>query len=91
MRAQIALLELILQNAPVGFAFVDREFRFLRINDVLANSHCLPVAEHIGKTVQEVIPQIWPALEPLFRSALAGETVFNQDVSGVTNAGLPHH
>jgi len=91
VQAQLALLETLLQHAPVGFTFVDREFRYVRINDVLAAVHCLPAAEHLGKTVQEVIPHLWPVVEPLYHKALAGETVLNHDVSGLTNAGQARH
>ncbi len=89
--ARLALLETLLQNTPIGFAFVDHEFRFVEINDVLAISHGLSVAEHVGKTVAQVVPELWAALEPWYRRALAGETVLNQDFSGSAADGRLRH
>ena len=87
----LALLETLFQGAPVGFAFVDREFRYVRLNDLLAAGHGAPAAEQIGKTVQEVLPLLWPTLEPFYRRALAGETVVNHDVLGASITGAPSH
>jgi two-component system cell cycle sensor histidine kinase/response regulator CckA len=83
----LALMETLFQRAPVGFALVDRELRFVRINDVLAAGHGASAAEQIGKTVQEVIPDLWPSLEPLCRRALAGETIVNDDVTTLSSTG----
>ena len=47
----VALLETLLKSAPVGFAFVDRDFRFVRINDALAEMNGLPASEHLGRKV----------------------------------------
>jgi PAS domain S-box-containing protein len=82
-----ALLETWLQNAPVGFAFLDRHFRYVRLNDALAAAHTMPADDAVGKTVQEVVPYLWPLLEPFLRRALAGETLLDQDISVVTQAG----
>jgi PAS domain S-box-containing protein len=86
LEEQLALMETLFHNAPVGFAFVDREFRYLRINSALATMHSWPLGKQIGKTVQEVVPQLWPSLEPLYRRALAGETILNQNISGLISA-----
>jgi PAS domain S-box-containing protein len=83
----VALLNTLQDNAPVGFAFVDREFRFVRINEALAAINGKPAADHFGRTVQEIIPHLWPSLEPLYRRVLeGGEPVTNREVSGETAA-----
>ena len=51
-------LELIYRTAPVGLCLVDRELRFVRINEQLAAINGRPVQEHIGKTVRDIIPKI---------------------------------
>ena len=51
-----ALLDTILQTAPVGFAFHDNELRFLRINDALAEMNGVPVEEHIGRSPADILP-----------------------------------
>jgi two-component system cell cycle sensor histidine kinase/response regulator CckA len=83
----LALMDTLFQRAPIGFGLVDLAFRFVKINDVLAAGHGTPAAAQIGRTVQEVIPQLWPALEPLYRRALAGETVVNHEVNAASISG----
>jgi PAS domain S-box-containing protein len=84
------LLETFLQTASIGFAVLDDAFRFVQVNGAIATVHA-SVDAHIGKTVGEVVPQLWPALEPLCVRALAGETVTNHDVSGVDTQGRRRH
>jgi PAS domain S-box-containing protein len=83
----LALLDTLQQNAPLGFAFVDREFRYVRINEALAAMDGRPAAELVGRTVQESVPQLWPRLEPLYRGVLeSGQPVTNLEVTGETPA-----
>jgi PAS domain S-box-containing protein len=37
----------------------------------------------VGARVQDTVPDLWPAIEPLYRRALAGETVQDAELSGV--------
>ena len=77
-----ALLDTLFRNSPTGLAIVDCDFRFVRVNDSLANGNLMSVEEHIGRAVSDVIPTIWPGIEPLYQRALSGETIANQLVSG---------
>lgn len=52
----LALLDSMLRNAPIGFAFFDRELRYVRINQTLADTHAIPVAEHMGKRLRDLMP-----------------------------------
>jgi PAS domain S-box-containing protein len=83
----LALLDTLQQNAPVGFAFVDREFRYVRINEALAAIDGSVPEYHLGRTVQESVPKLWPRLEPLYRRVLeSGEPVTNREITGETPA-----
>jgi PAS domain S-box-containing protein len=63
-------------NAPVGFSFVDTRLRYLDINPALAAVNGVPVEAHLGRTVAEVLPDLWPALEPVYRAVIEeGRTV----------------
>jgi CheY-like chemotaxis protein len=75
----LALLDTLQRNAPIGIAFLDRNYRFLRVNDELAVINGLLAEAHLGRTVAETVPGLWPQLEPLSRGALAGETVLKFD------------
>ncbi len=77
----LSLLESIGAAAPVGFKLVDRDFRIVRINKRLAEVDGRTVSEQVGRTVAEVVPDLWPQLEDAYRRALAGEEVCNIVVS----------
>ncbi len=53
----LALLDSMLANAPIGFAFFDRKFRFVRVNQFLANMNHSSISRHLGRTVFEVFPE----------------------------------
>jgi PAS domain S-box-containing protein len=80
----LSLLETLQTHAPVGFAFIDREFRYQRINETLATMNGRPAAAHLGHTVAEVVPSVWTQAEALFRRVLSGESVIDVEISGET-------
>lgn len=78
----LALLEALQATAPVGFAFIDPQFRVVRINETLAAVSRLPIEEQIGRPVAEVVPAVWPELEPVYRAVLEqGETVVGREIA----------
>jgi PAS domain S-box-containing protein len=77
----LAVLQQIQASAPWGFCFVDRDFRVLRINESLARIGGIPVEEHLGRTVAEIVPAIWVQVEAAYRRALSGKDVVNLEVS----------
>lgn len=50
------LLDTMLRTAPIGFAFYDREYRYVRINERLAKMHGVPVDRHIGQRLRDILP-----------------------------------
>jgi PAS domain S-box-containing protein len=79
----LILLETLQSAAPVGFGFVDRDFRIRRMNATLAAVNGLPLEEQLGRTVAEVIPDLWPQIEPVYRQVLdSGEPVINLEQEG---------
>jgi PAS domain S-box-containing protein len=81
----LAELEAIYRTAPVGLCVLDHELRYVRINDWLAELNGQPVEAHIGRTVREVIPNLAPQVEPLYRRVLeTGEPILNVEVEGET-------
>ena len=51
-------LETLYRTAPVGLCLVDRDLRYVRINERLAAINGKPPGEHIGRTIREIIPEI---------------------------------
>ncbi len=58
-----ALLDTLLEMAQIGFAFLDRELRYVLINKKLADTNGLPVEAHIGKKVHDIVPTLVPAIQ----------------------------
>jgi len=76
------LMDTLLSAAPMGFAFVDRDLRLVRINDRLA-VNCASGEDQTGRTVAEAMPTIWPQIEPSLRSVLdSGPPVRGQEIVG---------
>jgi hypothetical protein len=53
----------------------------LAIDETLARTNGLSVAERIGRTVAEVAPAVWPRLETIYRRAFRGEPACDVDIS----------
>src|SRR5579875_3704510 len=52
----LALLDSMLANAPIGFAFFDRRYRFVRVNQFLAEMNGYSFALHLGRDVRGILP-----------------------------------
>jgi len=82
-----ALLETLLQQAPVGFAFIDRDFRFSHVNERLAETNGLPVADHLGRTIHDVVPQLAEQAVAVLRRVFDdGEALSGIEIRGETAA-----
>ena len=53
----LALLDSMLANAPIGFAFFDRKFRFVRVNQFLASMNHSSISRYLSRTVFELFPE----------------------------------
>jgi PAS domain S-box-containing protein len=54
----IALIRQLMEDAPVGFAFFDPEFRYQVVNRRLAEINGTAAALHIGRTLEEIVPDL---------------------------------
>ncbi len=74
-------------TAPIGLALVDRDHRFVRVNERLAAIHGRSVADHLGRTIREVIPNIADVVGRHTTQVLeTGEPQLNVEVRGRTPA-----
>jgi PAS domain S-box-containing protein len=78
----LALLDSMLANAPIGFAFFDRKYRFVRVNQFLADMNGYSFALHLGRGVGGILPPATAArlernIENVF---LSGEPVRNLEL-----------
>lgn len=78
---RLAQVQAVYDGAPVGLAFLDRDLRYRMINRKLAEMNGRPMEDHIGRTVSEMIPEIFPIVEEFIRRALDGEAVPSVEVT----------
>ena len=78
-------LESMLTCAPFGFLFLDRDLRYVRINDQLAEMHGYSIAAHLGKTVAEIVPSREATVREVTARILAtGQPVLDHEFTGQT-------
>jgi two-component system cell cycle sensor histidine kinase/response regulator CckA len=81
----LAVLDLVLDSTPAGFALLDTELRYVRINQSLADILGTPATDYLGHRFAETAPHLRDALEPLVRRVLAtGMPISNEEVSGAS-------
>jgi len=81
----LQLLDTLLTCAPVGFVFLDRDLRFVRINDQLAEINGLSIEAHLGRTVTEILPTLVATLREVTARILAtGQPVLDHEFTGET-------
>ena len=86
-RGQLEELNNIYQTAPIGLALVDRDFRFARINERLAEINGISVEQHLGRSVREVVPALAEQAEAVFRQVFeTGKPLLNVEFQGETRA-----
>ena len=84
VEADLAVLDSFFSQSPVGMAVYDDELRFVRVNAALAEANGLPVAEHLGRRVADVLPgAAGVRIEKLLQQVLAtGEPIVDARSEG---------
>jgi|GEM_PF-3996524 len=83
LRRQLAELSALYRSVPIGLAFIDRNLRFVTINDKLAQIGGSSIEAHVGRTVREVLPLIADELEPKLHYVLqTGDAIIESEASG---------
>lgn len=82
-----AMLGTLLHSAPLGIGLWDSDLRFVFVNDALAEMNGLPAADHVGRTVVEVVPGVAEDGLAALRHVLdTGEPLLDLEVVGETPA-----
>ncbi len=86
-REQLPELEVLYRTAPLGLCYMDTDLRYLRCNEKLAEINGVSAADHIGRTLREIVPEIAETMEPFYRQAIeSGEPVIDILAMGATAA-----
>jgi PAS domain S-box-containing protein len=84
---RLALIDTIYTSAPVGLCFVDRDLRYVSINNALADMNGRSPDYFLGKTVRQAIPELADAVEAHYRQVIdTGQPVIDVEISGATAA-----
>ena len=84
-RERLAELEHLYQTAPVGLCLMDRELRFVRVNEQLAAINGKPIDEHIGRRLRDVVPDVARTVEPIYQRVIdSGVPATDFEVRGTT-------
>ena len=76
-------LRLIYDTAPIGLAFLSLDCRYLQINQRLTEICGISVADHIGRSVRETVPQVADQVEKIVELILSnGEPITGIEVNG---------
>jgi PAS domain S-box-containing protein len=76
----LALLDSMLAHAPIGFAFLDRQGRFIRVNNFLATGMGIELTQFLGHTAGELFgaaeaETLEPRLAAVFQGAQPLDTL----------------
>ena len=81
----LAELQALYRTADAGLALLDRELRYVRLNERLAAMNGMPLEAHLGRTVREVVPDLADDAEAAFGQVLeTGEPISGWQLEGET-------
>ncbi|MFJ4946859.1 SpoIIE family protein phosphatase [Streptomyces sp. NPDC088760] len=58
LEQDVALSERMVKQSPIGYAVLDTELRFVSVNPALEKINGVSAAEHVGRTLREVLPML---------------------------------
>ncbi|HEY7268978.1 MAG TPA: PAS domain-containing protein, partial [Dehalococcoidia bacterium] len=83
----LALVDAVLDRTPAAVALFDKDMRWLRINAAAAEMDGLPVEAHIGRRLEELLPDIGPRAAETYREVWrTGKAIPAVEISGETPA-----
>ncbi len=87
-RRQLAEIQTTYATAPIGLCVIDRDLRYVRINERMAEINGLPAPAHIGRTLREIVPHLADELERVIAGVMSRALpVVGRKISGITRAG----
>jgi PAS domain S-box-containing protein len=90
--AALAILDALQATVPLGIGLVDRDFRIVHMNELLAGLNGTSPEEAQGRTLAEVLGSVWPRVQPHYQRVLdTGKGVADVNVARPGIDGLPSH
>jgi two-component system sensor histidine kinase/response regulator len=80
---QLQEMDQLYKMAPVGLELLDRDHRVLRVNQQLADTNGLPIDQLLGRTLQDILPELSRTIGPSVDQVFAtGEALLNTEIHG---------
>ncbi len=84
---QFSELENIYQSTPLGLCFINKDLCFVRVNETMAEINGKSVSAHLGKSIEDVIPELASMIIPIYKNVIeTGEPAIDFGIHGVTAA-----
>jgi PAS domain S-box-containing protein len=81
-------LDALSHTLPTGIAVLDKSFRYISINSILAEFNGVAIDKHLGRTVAQVLPALADTIMPLLEQVRdTGKALLNFSVLGDNNSG----
>ncbi|WP_408095499.1 ATP-binding protein [Peredibacter sp. HCB2-198] len=82
----LAILDQAIQKSPIGFALIDKQYRYIRVNAAFAQINGQPADWHLGRTLREMIPYISDVVEVMVNRVFeTGQSLMNIPYQGNGN------
>ena len=88
LKRRVAELQMLYKTAPAGLCFIDRNFRYVRANERMAEIDGVPLADYVGHSIHEVLPpELAGRVQELLQRIMdTGEPVLDQIIVTATKA-----
>jgi hypothetical protein len=69
-------------TSTIGFGICDGQLQYRSVNRALADSNGIPVEDHLGHTVRDILGEASATVEPTLRHVLATGEIISTKISG---------
>ncbi|MGH7668240.1 MAG: hybrid sensor histidine kinase/response regulator [Gemmatimonadaceae bacterium] len=92
-RRNAALLDAAMTSSPIGLSLLDRDLRYVRVNDAIARITGIAPDAHVGRTLRDVNPQLSEDIEAALRRVVeTDEPLRNLEMTRASgSSGGPRH
>lgn len=79
----LAILDQSIHKSPIGFGLIDRDLKYIRVNEALAKLNGVEANAHLGRSVFDVIPMAADSTVPIIHEVFrTGKSFMNLPYSG---------
>jgi diguanylate cyclase (GGDEF)-like protein/PAS domain S-box-containing protein len=81
-----AIVDGFFSAAPVGLGIIDQQLQYVQVNQLLADWNGVSIQDHLGKTIQQIIPDLATNLGCIHQYVLSfGQPVLNREETRIVS------